>query len=591
MQPCGVQPRLLTQEHDPPTSCLVHEHPGLSARTMSESVSESFSELSTSGDSTSINPSSSAKPFTKARTRTMSSTMSFSAMFAQSPSADHSRNRSSESSFYQNNRSRSDTSESAYSSIGSPVSDSSGFGQVVGSPFSVGSDEQYMLGTPPTPVHSFTAPSKATSPALTSVETDPSGAQTAFRDGKGKGKDRAVSVDPEESPIVLVVDDNNGNSAPRPIVQGSAIIDTSTVTEMRSDHLSDMRHVRPSPLVHSNTYSGPDMSANADSGGRVLTYDYSGRSTPTARSATSSIHGKISSMRIKLKRKGSSLIDVMSFKNQSASRSEVNTPDEGSSTTSSAFVEEGNTASRIPSQGQHSNSKKNLRTKIANKFDFSASRSGALQFTEKQTRTANLPSPSGTDSSPLGPGPITLSNVLNAGQPSRTSPAAAVDLNPTALLPVMPKTTIDQTPICLGRVVSESPIAIPLSPISPPLLDTNHHSRIDALGGSIPDFERLDSPPNTTPALMTVRAAPISQRVSSFDTKLPPELKLQVFATILDLHKAEHDRAIRNVRATASKEERAYAAKYLNNRWIGEMAGRRELFCISRASHLSRLAL
>ncbi|KAJ9101104.1 hypothetical protein QFC21_003322 [Naganishia friedmannii] len=526
----------------------------------------------------------------------MSSTMSFSAMFSQSPAANHSRNMSSEYSFFPDNHSRSDTSESAYSSIGSPVSDSSRFGQVVGSPFSVSSDERYMLGTPPTvtPEQSLSYPTKSNCPAPTSptsVDIPAFRSETASPIEKGKGKDRQANANHVESPAVIVADDGNTESALRPSVQGSGVRDTSAVTEPTSDYSSDISNTRPSPLVHSHTYSGPDISTSPYSGGRVSAYD-SGRSTPTAPSTASSMHSKISNMRIKLKRKGSSLVDIMSFKNQGTSRSEIKTPEEasrggsrsrsGSSAAASVLIEGNKTAYSSSAQDRYNSSKKNLRTKSVNKFDFSTSRAGALQFTKKQTGVPTL-SP-GNDSVFEAGGPVSSPHAITPRAPSGSQPGTANNRRHATPLPAMPKPAIEQTPICLGRVVSESPIAIPLSPLSPPLLDTKHHSRVDALGGSIPDFELLESPPKTTPAFLMIRGAPVSQRVSYFDTKLPPELKLRVLATILDLHKAEHNRAIGNVSEKFSKEERADAARYLGKRWIGDMAGKRELFCISRVS-------
>ncbi|KAJ9118626.1 hypothetical protein QFC22_003846 [Naganishia vaughanmartiniae] len=591
MQPCGVQPHLSAEEHDASTSLLPDEDTGSSTQTMSESTSESFPRSSSSGDHANVYASPSAEPFTKSRARTMSSTMSFSAMFSQPPAATHSRNTSSEYSFFSGNRSRSDTSDSAYSSLGSPLSDSPRFGLLVGSPISVSSDEQYMLGTPSTLVHSFTSPTKSTTTVPTPADTEVFQLPAASPNGKGKGKE--VRVEPEESSAFIVADDSN--LALWPSGQRSGVTESSTVVEPASDHSSRMRNARPFPLVHSNTYSGPGMSPAAQPGERAPFYDYSGRSTPTANSTTSSMQSRISSMRIKLRRKGSSLIDVMSFKNQDTSRSAIGTPDgsvregprfrSGSSAAASTFEVDGKIPQRISAQDRYKSSKKNLRTKIANKFDFSTNRSGALQLTKKQTQNVTPPSPE-TDSISGGPGLVGSSHAINSGMPNRSLHGIANDRHLPTPLPAMPKAVVDQTPICLGRVVSESPIAIPLSPLSPPLLDTKHHSRIDALGGSIPDFELLDSPPKSTPAFLIVRGASIPQRVSYFDTKLPPELKLRIFETILDLHKAEHDKAISDVGEASSKKERADAALYLSKRWIGDMAGKRELFCISRLQHL-----
>lgn len=595
MQPCGVQPRPYAEGHDPSTSLLADEETGSSTRTTSETTSEALPESSSSGDHTNIHASPSAKAFTKSRARTMSSTMSFSAMFSQSPSASHSRNMSPEYSFFPGNRSRSDTSESAYSSIGSPVSDSSRFGLVVGSPFSISSDERYMLGTPSTPAHSLASPTKSTLlvPAAP-VDAETIKPQTDSQNGKGKGKDSEISVPAEEPSAVIVADDTIMDSISQLNAQGSPVIDLSTGPPPISGHPVIAQNTRPSPLTHSNTYSGADLSGSASLGGRVSTYDCSGRSTPTAHSATSSMHSKISSMRIKLKRKGSSLVDVMSFKNQGTSRNGSDTPGEpspkgarprsGSSATPSAYATSSETAQSSSAQIPYSGSKKNLRTKIANKFDFSMNRSGTLQFAKKQTRPPPL-SP-GIDKSSRGADSITSPNAVNHGLRSRSSPGTADNCRLATPLSADSKHVFDQPPVSLGRVISESPIAIPLSPLSPPLLDTKHHARIDALSGSIPDFELLDSPPKSTSGLLINRGAHSSQRASYFDTKLPPELKIRVFATILELHQAEHNTAIRNVGEASSKEERADAARYLSKRWIGNMAGRRELFSISRVSPL-----
>ncbi|KAJ9110842.1 hypothetical protein QFC19_001351 [Naganishia cerealis] len=601
MQPDGLLRKSSGQAQDRSASPVTDERlAGPSHGIMSNSTSDSLGESSPSSRTQiSIDPSPSTKPMAKSRARTMSSAMSFSATFPQSPTQrpDHTY---AEYSYFQGSRSRSDTAESATGSVGSPSS--SRFGLTVGSPFSVNSDEGYMLGTPSTPVHSFLSPTKSTSPLPSSTEFWSSSPQLDPSGGKGKGKHREVIANTDRASTGITEDSDNPGSEIWPGPHERIQMAASTGSQPLSNPLGDIPKTQPSSLLHSNIYGGPDMpNASACAEGRTSMYDSSGRSTPTPHSTSSSIHSKISSMRVKLRRKGSSLVDVMSFKDRGAKSNEIGTAI-GSSrdgvrsrsesiTTSATAIAGSNATWNSTLQPKHDSPKKNLlRAKFANKFDFSAKLSEGIQFTMKKPRYQT-----GSAGTSLGSGdktgPTASANINTPGLPPST------DANRDLDLPCLSASSPLQSPVTsgpyttppaihLGRVVNEFPIVIPLSPLSPPLLDTKHHSRIDAPGGGIPDFELLDdAPPHATSASkLAVRGSPTPQRVSHFDNKLPPELKLRVFAAILALHKAEHVKADRDVGKGSSKEERADAAQYLNKRWLGEMAGRRELFRISRVS-------
>ena len=112
------------------------------------------------------------------------------------------------------------------------------------------------------------------------------------------------------------------------------------------------------------------------------------------------------------------------------------------------------------------------------------------------------------------------------------------------------------------------------------------HSRINDPIPKLPTspvspFARHNLEPTSTAAINQPIASVQRQR-SLFDDILPREIQLQCFEALLVLHKDEYQRALRKARGQS--EKRADAVAFLQKRWVGEIAGRRELLKLMRVS-------
>lgn len=517
---------------------------------------------------------------TKPRTRTMSSTMSFSALFPPSSFASQS----------DHPRSSQDRHHGRYDSVdlncgpglASPDSDVSRNGEIVGSPFSITSDDGYMLGTPASPSQPLPYVHHQASGSL-SASRGTDGAQGGFRHEKGKGKAREGDVDGEvktgpgdvdggenclkqgtasSSRIGLALDPSPTNSGPSAIP-----------TAVRS-------HVRPTP-IHSFTYTGPS-SSNIRLADNITTHHSSGRSTPTADSTASSIHGKLSHMRVKMKRKGSSLMDVIRSKDveRVAGRSRSGTTSSVATTGSVA----GPSIPESPSAVDRSanSSKVNLRTRLVGKFDLpprSGNNVGPLKYFKRNKSSSSPPAVALNSTGATVQAQSSGSNAIRTPLHVQT-PTARVDADADNggydyfSAPLSPSLVDARSPICLGNNANGITLP-PVSPILPVLAHTTSALMCREDGTTDPRVQ------NKLPNSDAVAEPYVAKRPSRFDDKLPRELKLQCFAALIDLHIAEHAKALRKAQGH-SHESKERAIHYLSERWVGEMAGRRELFKIAR---------
>ena len=125
-----------------------------------------------------------------------------------------------------------------------------------------------------------------------------------------------------------------------------------------------------------------------------------------------------------------------------------------------------------------------------------------------------------------------------------------------------------------------SGLASPISPISPiyRMAPAAGSTTLRAKGRSYSSpFPLPSSPFDIVPAAPAEISEPIPVEVPNyFDCYLPRELRLRVLATLVDLHEADHERAI------ASGKWSALRAGSSRNRWVGREKGIRELLKLSR---------
>jgi hypothetical protein len=283
-------------------------------------------------------------------------------------------------------------------------------------------------------------------------------------------------------------------------------------------------------------------------------------------------------MRIKMKRKGSSLMDVLG-KGKDVDRATGRSRSGTTSSVATSLSVVGNDQSPSPfsaTAASTNSSKVNLRTRIADKFDLSTrptSTSRPLQFFRRNKSATSPPAVT------VGPAADSVAARLSVLDANRTpvysqvragvdADVARYDFSPYRTLPIDVPNTVR-----LESVTAASPCAI--SPIPAP--STHMTSAVTSS-----DYTDSRIHVRNTPLYgVTQNASVAESQPSRFDSKLPRELQLQCFATLLDLHVAELAKAKRRAQGH-SGESKERAIRYLENRWVGAMAGRRELFKLAR---------
>jgi hypothetical protein len=215
-----------------------------------------------------------------------------------------------------------------------------------------------------------------------------------------------------------------------------------------------------------------------------------------------------------------------------------------------------------PLDSSPSSSKVNFRTKVLGKFERSSSSGnlgGLKLFKRSKSSTLPMPVVSTTQNVPTRPEPARQTS-------SKPVARAAQDLDGesgrhdyfSGPIPIsVGARSLAHTSVSRGCITD--PIRkMPVSPVSPP----------------------SDKPLPLTSVAAADTEALVIHRSAFFDDKLPRELKLQCFQALLALHKDEFERAHRKARGHG--ESRGAAIAFLQKRWVGEMAGRRELFRLTR---------
>lgn len=482
----------------------------------------------------------------KSRSRTMSSTMSFSAIFpsvfsscpgtsAQGYSQSHTRYNSLES-----------TSDFISAS---PSNDGTGPDELIGSPCSITSEEGYMLGTPSSSPQLFSV-ARSTDKGVFQAGLEQGSIEENVGQDKGKGKARSQDVQ--------TVGPSHRAARSREEI-GSHMTAHSGVGPSREAAMSP--HIRPAPI---HSYTLPTVVADPPPE-PPATDNTSGRSTPTALSGASSIHSRLSDVRLKMKRKGSSMMNLMASKDaeRMSSRSRSGTTS-SVGTTVSALVSSNSPSLLDGSQGSR---RRDIRTKVLGKIGRSSSSSspGGLKLF-KRSKSSTLPLA------------VTSQQPPHETQPG--PPAATPSKSPVGLLRPsdgnIERNDYFAGPIPIAvdargvahtsvshRCITDPIARMPVSPVSPP-----SHSTLEILPAATVDLP----------------SAPGKRQPCFFDDKLPRELQLQCFEALLSIHKDEYQRALR--KAHGHNEERVNAIAFLQKRWVGEMAGRRELFRLMRVSRV-----
>lgn len=447
-------------------------------------------------------------------------------------------------------------------------------GEVVDSPFSILSEEDvFLLGTP--------AASTQTYPSLgqysTGSMTDDEGWDGTVRQDKGKGRDRSGDEDVamgSRREGQVPVGANHSEHGTSASVTSNVSADASPASIRKPAHSTPVSSERRPAPIHSFTYAATTSHIRlAD----VASDHLSGRSTPiVAESAPlSSIQSKFSTMRVKMKRKGSALIDGLG-KGKDVDRiaGRCRSGTTSSIATSVSLIGNDQSPSSLSTaEASRNSSRVNLRTRLADKFDLSPrapSDSRPLRFFGRNKSSTSAPAMT-ADSTVQAP---SSSRVMNRPPVQTQASTAGVQADGDAgQYDYFSPSPVSAKPNTVH--LGSTSVVLPLmSPISPSMAFTT-----TAL--TPPDAnEELDTRIKSTADGMKMEVVE-SRQTSSFDSKLPRELQLQCLATLIDLHAAEHAKAIRRAQRHPG-EGKERAIHYLENRWVGKMAGRRELFKISR---------